>query len=173
MAVIQEHGYFWWSTEKVPDEHFAPEKAVPGYLEISDNGTVTLELHGFLSEDAHPFETLFLPSPLDGKAIQGILKASNNNVLLLDLENNGGRASTGGISHQNFRAWRALVGRNRIEYKQILCASGFSVDLKGFEDWLGLGNISSTRTRRSITAKAKLLRTHSYTLKSFKVNLKF
>ncbi|MDO4235644.1 HEPN domain-containing protein [Pseudomonas sp.] len=173
MAVIQEHGYFWWSTEKVPDEHFAPEKAVPGYLEIADNGTVKLELHGFLSEDDHPIAALFAPSPLDGKAIQGILKASNNNVLLLDLESDGGRASAGGISHQNFRAWRALVGRNRIEYKQNLCASGFSVDLKGYEDWLGLGNISSTRTRRSVTAKAKPLTKHSYTLKSSKVKLKF
>lgn len=173
MAVIQEHGYFWWSSEKVPDEHFAPENAVPGYLEISDNGNVTLELHGFLSEDANPFATLFAPSPLDGKAIQGILKASSNNVLLLDLESNGGRASVGGISHQNFRAWRALVGRDRIEYKRNLSASGFSVDLKGFEDWLGMGNINSTRTTRSLTVKAKISKKYSYPLENAKINLNF
>lgn len=173
MAVIEEHGYFWWSTEKVPDGQFAPDNAIPGYLEIADNGTVRLELHGFLSEDTHPLAALFVPEKLEGKAIQGILKASNNNVLLLDLESDGGRASAGGISHQNFRAWRALVGSDRIECDQALCISSFSVGLEGFEDWLRLGQISSVRTTRSVTVKAKLSKTYSYTLRDSKVRLRF
>lgn len=171
MAVIEEHGYFWWSTEKVPDGHFAPENAVPGYLEIADNGTVKLELHGFLSEASHPLAALFIPDPLDGKAIQGILKASNSNVLLMELESDGGRASAGGISHQNFRAWRALVGGDRIKCDQTLEVSGFSVGLEGFEDWLRLGGINGVRSSRSITVKAKLSRTYSYKLRDSKVML--
>lgn len=173
MAVIEEHGYFWWSTEKVPNGHFAPKNAVPGYLEIADNGTVKLELHGFLSESTNPIAALFVPDPLDGKSIQGILKTSSRSVLLLDLESDGGRASADGISHQNFRAWRALVGGNRIECDQALRISGFSVGLEGFEDWLRLGGISSARTTRSVTVKAKLSKTYSYTLRDSKVKLRF
>ncbi|WP_421523877.1 HEPN domain-containing protein [Pseudomonas yamanorum] len=172
MAVIEEHGYFWWSTEKVPEGNFAPENAVPGYLEIADNGTVKLELHGFLSESIHPLAALFTPDQLDGKSIQGILKASNSNVLLLDLESDGGHVSTGGISHQNFRAWRALVGNDLIECDQNLRVSGFSVELEGFEDWLLLGGINGTRNARSVTVKAKLSKTYSYKLRNSKLTLK-
>lgn len=173
MAVIEEHGYFWWSTEKIPEGHFAPKNAVPGYLEIADNGTVKLELHGFLSEATHPIAALFAPDPLDGKKIQGILKATTRSVLLLDLESDGGRASMDGISHQNFRAWRALVGGHQIECDQALRISGFSVGLEGFEEWLRLGGISSARTTRSVTVKAKLSKDYSYTLRDAKVKLRF
>ncbi|MDQ3007282.1 MAG: hypothetical protein M3R47_18100 [Chloroflexota bacterium] len=172
MAVIEEHGYFWWGTEKIPDGHFAPENAVPGYLEVADNGTIKLELHGFLSEATHPFAALFVPESLDGKSIQGILKASSRSVLLLDLDSDGGRASADGISHQNFRAWRALVGGKRIECDHALRISGFSVGLEGFEEWLRLGGISSVRTTRSVTVKAKLSKDYSYTLRDSTVKLK-
>ncbi len=172
MAVIEEHGYFWWSTEKVPEGHFAPKNAVPGYLEIADNGIVKLELHGFLSEVHHPLAAIFTPNSHEGKSIQGILKASNNNVLLLDIESDGGRASAGGISHQNFRAWRALVGSDRIECVDNLRMSGLSVGLDGFEDWLLLGGISGTRNSRSINIKAKLSKTYNYKLRDSKLNIK-
>lgn len=126
-----------------------------------------------MSESTNPIAALFVPDPLDGKSIQGILKTSSRSVLLLDLESDGGRASADGISHQNFRAWRALVGGNRIECDQALRISGFSVGLEGFEDWLRLGGISSARTTRSVTVKAKLSKTYSYTLRDSKVKLRF
>lgn len=173
MAVLEEHGYFWWSTVAVPDGHFAPANAVPGYLEIADDGVARLELHGFLSEKPNPFVELMSPDPLDEKAIQGILKASSSHVLLFNLDSDGGRASFDGISHQNFRAWRTLVGSKRIEYMSGLFFSGFSVGLDGFEEWLGVGGISSVRTNRSLKVKANISKVHKYALRDSNVKLSF
>jgi hypothetical protein len=94
--------------------------------------------------------------PLE-KAIQGKLKASGRNVLLLGLRRHGGRISSNGISHEGFAASNCLVTDGSFPpVTRPLQFSALDVELTGLEEWLRLGNIEVKRTRQRISAKHRV-----------------
>ena len=94
---ISDSGYFWWRNESIPEGFFAPESAVAGILTITNDGTISLELHSVLSSDGDLIPFMFDPSAAC-QDIQGRLKSTSEHVLLTAVHNNGGRAAFGGIS---------------------------------------------------------------------------
>lgn len=46
--VVEEHGYFLWGDEPVPEPQYAPDSAVGGILQINNAGLIDLELHNVL-----------------------------------------------------------------------------------------------------------------------------
>ncbi|WP_416047947.1 HEPN domain-containing protein [Cupriavidus basilensis] len=157
--ILDERGYFWWRDEAVPKGHFAPDGAVTGVLSIDSDGTIRLELDGSLASEHDPWASIFDRgrdlSP--EKAIQGKLKDSNRNVLLLGLRKNGGQVSSNGISYERFLAMQCLVSeRNLPPLQKPLRFDALEVDLKGLEEWLRIGNIETTHWRSRITAKHRL-----------------
>lgn len=52
--ILEEHGLFWWSDEKVPNRQFAPDSPVPGALRVSEEGRIELEFDGFCRTNTVP-----------------------------------------------------------------------------------------------------------------------
>ncbi|WP_146014098.1 ApeA N-terminal domain 1-containing protein [Trinickia dabaoshanensis] len=157
--ILEERGYFWWHEEPIPKGHFAPSSLVTGTLSINEIGKIHLELDGYLNGEHGPIATLIdrdreLPGD---KAIQGKLKDSNKNVLLLGLRKHGGRFSSNGVSFEGFAATNCLVTRGAFPLSNDpLQFDALDVELTGMEDWLRLGNIETKRTRSRITARHRL-----------------
>lgn len=164
MAVLEEHGYFWWSDEQILDGHLAPNNAVPGFLTIGDDGIAHLDLHGVLTKAENALSAMFFRESVDEKQIIGILKASDKHVMLWELARNGSHAASRGISFEGYYAFQALVGSEPFQKTTNIAFSGFKVNLNGFENWLRLGGISSRRTKVSFAAKAKIQVRKNYSL---------
>jgi|HubBroStandDraft_6_1064221.scaffolds.fasta_scaffold88880_3 hypothetical protein len=154
MAILNEHGLFWWHHEPIPDRLYAPAASIAGALTIADDGTIRLDLNGVMPrEEARPFDVLVTqgkcpPSLL----IQGILKGDNQRVLLSGLYANGGQFSSNGISFEQFDAEFCLLGHERFESTNGLPrAQGVVVGLSGFEDWLQLASLEYERTDNSVS----------------------
>lgn len=174
--ILEERGYFWWHDEPIPEDHFAPESYVTGVLKIDDEGRVELELDGMLSGDDNPFGALVAngKSIPPGKCIQGKLKSSNNFVLLNGLLKSGGQFKSNGISYERYLAINCLVGSTSFPRTETLSQfRNLQVDLKGFEEWLRLGSIETTRTKSSITTKYKAPKDLSYTLGDGKLTIEY
>ncbi|MFJ2362676.1 HEPN domain-containing protein [Pseudomonas sp. NPDC087697] len=158
--ILEERGLFWWHDDPLPANQFAPDSCVVGTLTIEENGAAYLELDGyFASSEGGPMAGIGAQGqqfPLE-KAIQGKLKASGRNVLLLGLRRRGGRFSSNGISHEGFAASHCLVtDRSFPPATRPLRFSALDVELTGLEEWLRLGNIEVKRTRQSISAKHRV-----------------
>ncbi|SMQ30431.1 hypothetical protein SAMN04488483_5426 [Pseudomonas helmanticensis] len=158
--ILEERGLFWWHDDPLPTDQFAPDSSVVGTLTIEENGAAYLELDGyFANSKGGPMAVLAAHGqqfPLD-KAIQGKLKASGRNVLLLGLRRRGGQFRSHGISHEGFAALNCLVtDKSFPPAKRPLRFSALDVELTGLEEWLGPGNIEVKRTRKSIWAKHRV-----------------
>lgn len=166
MAIIDEQGLFWWSENKPSDGHFAPSRHVSGALKIDDNGTISLELNGMLSSTGHPLHAIFNRAPISSeRKIVGILKNSNRHVVLWDLEPNGVKAVSEGISHEAFDAYKCLVGQKPFSYgKGEMKFTELKVDLSDFEGWLRLGTIATKRTKTTFTSHYRTPKPSTYKL---------
>ncbi len=159
---------FWWHDDPLPANQFAPDSCVVGTLTIEENGAAYLELDGyFANSEGGPMAGIGAQGqqfPLE-KAIQGKLKASGRNVLLLGLRRRGGQFNFNGISHEGFAASHCLVtNRSFPPATRPLRFSAIDVELTGLEEWLRLGNIEVKRTRQSISAKHRLPKTDIHEL---------
>ena len=157
MTIFEERGLFWWRHEPVPDRQFAPDASVSGLLKIEEDGIITLDLDGYLPGGGFTSAlSVFsddMNADLKDKRIQGILKVSGKTVLLDDLQRGGRRLSTNGPSFEQYQALHCLVGNVPLPKGGApFAASGFEVDLQGFEEWLRFGNIVTTRTDTEVTA---------------------
>lgn len=162
---IEESGYFWWRNEPIPEDDIVPESAVAGDLIITDDGRISIELHGYLPSADHPMSRIFVGSGNSCPDIEGRLKNSSEHVLLTDVYTQGGKASFGGISYENYGATNCLIGSKPLpEAKGEIMFDGLSIPLTGFEDWLGLGSIETSRTKRKLTATHKTQKNIKYTL---------
>jgi ApeA N-terminal domain 1 len=141
MTILERRGLFWWHNESVPENLIAPRSSVPGLCRIEDNGRALLELDSYLPNPDGPMAYL-LQAP--GTAcIQGLLKGSNERVLLSDLMRSGGEFRTNGISYERYIAMNCLVGTGPF----LSCGDKpefdiLEIPLDGFEQWLGLRSIN-------------------------------
>jgi len=162
---IKESGYFWWRNEPIPEDDIVPESAVAGDLIITDEGRISIELHGYLASADHPMSRIFVGSGNSCPDIEGRLKNSSEHVLLTDVYTQGGKASFGGISYENYGATNCLIGSKPLpESKGEIMFDGLSIPLDGFEDWLGLGSIETSRTKRKLVATHKTQKNIKYKL---------
>ena len=158
--ILEERGLFWWHDDPLPANQFAPYSCVVGTLTIEENGAAYVELDGYFPSSEGGSMAAILAQgqqfPSE-KAIQGKLKASGRNVLLLGLRRHGGRISSNGISHEGFAASNCLVTDGSFPpVTRPLQFSALDVELTGLEEWLRLGNIEVKRTRQRISAKHRL-----------------
>ncbi len=162
---IKESGYFWWRNEPIPEDDIVPESAVAGDLIITNDGQISLELHGYLPSADHPMSRIFVGSGNSCPDIEGRLKNSSEHVLLMDVYTQGGKASFGGISYENYGATSCLIGSKPLPIvKGEIKFDGLAIPLTGFEDWLGLSSIETTRTKRKLVATHKTQKNIKYTL---------
>jgi DNA-binding MarR family transcriptional regulator len=102
VTVLEERGVFWWHHEPIPENCFAPQSSVPGLLKISDDGAITLDLDGYFPSDKGAWSVLPDMGECKGKIIEGILRATDRRVILLDLAPYGGRFATSGLRTTQF-----------------------------------------------------------------------
>jgi hypothetical protein len=110
-SILERRGFFWWHEEILPDQVLAPDSSVAGLLRIENNGRATLELDAYLPNPRGPFAGM-AGEPAAG-CIQGIVKGSNERVLLCNILRTGGRFSSNGISFERYRtlpAWLNFMG---------------------------------------------------------------
>jgi len=154
--IVNDHGYFWWSDEPIPPAQFAPDSAVAGTLKINDAGRIELELHGVLPNEHGAWGALAgggKPIPPE-RGIHGILKGSGRSVLLSGITKNGAHVATASISHENFFAEHALLGRTALRTEEVpVSFRSLLIGLTGFEEWLALQAIEVERERTKLTAR--------------------
>ena len=91
---------------------------------------------------------------LKTRQIRGLLRDSNKRVLLCNLTRRGGHFATSNISYEGFHAAQCLVGDQGLPAKtQNISFAYIDVDLKGFEDWLRLGSLFTTRSKVALHTK--------------------
>lgn len=166
--ILEERGLFWWHDEPIPENQFAPDNCVAGTLTIAMDGSASLDLDGYLPNEQGPFQVLSDQNKVfpPNTAIQGKLKGKkDNNVLLFKLRKSGSSFSTHGMSHERYVANACLVAQTSLPTanRSLLFAS-LNVELKGLEQWLGLGNIGITRSRKRVTVKYRKPEDEVYTL---------
>lgn len=161
--VLEEHGYFWWHDEPIPDGHFAPESSITGVLKIDEEGQIELELHGVLPNQ----------ESASSKFIQGILKGTDKHTLLMELSPHERQFSTNGISYEGFSAINCLIGDSPFPYGKALLFRKLEVDLKGYEEWLRLGSIEVNRTQTRVSANYKKPKDITYLLDDGKITIKY
>ena len=150
MNILEEHGLFWWHTEAVPAEHFAPEASIAGHLTVRDDGSATLDLNGMMPGEAHPLTALFNPETSEGRSIQGILKVSGKYVLLTGLNRSGGQFKGHGISYYKFQARNCLVGSGLFVQGDPLFG-GLDVELAGMDEWMWLDAFKTEQTNTGLS----------------------
>ena len=153
MPVLEERGLFWLSDMPVPEGQFAPLGSIAGTLTVDDDGYVSLELDSYFPTKHGPFGVLNEQGKPLGKDIYGVLRASNNRVILTGVMPNGGQMKTNGISHQEFVATDCLAGSFDFSSDPLALASDtLEIELLGFEDWFWLRSIKVSRTDDRISA---------------------
>jgi hypothetical protein len=153
MPVLEERGLFWLSDTPVPEGQFAPDGSIAGTLTVDDDGYVSLELDSYFPTKHGPFSVLNEQGKPLGKDIYGVLRASNNRVILTGVMPNGGQVKTNGISYQEFVATDCLVGSFDFSSDQLaLTSDTLEIELLGFEDWFWLRSIKVSRTDERISA---------------------
>lgn len=171
-CILKERGYFWWNEQCIPDGAFAPSGCVVGTLTVDGNGKSRLELDGVLDDGRNNrIETLFWQN-LSKKCIQGILKDSNQSVLLLGLRSAGKRFTGNGISCENFEAASCLVGSQEFSPEE-LKFDKLEIKLTGFEEWLGLRNIKFSQSQTCISVEYNLPCADSYRLDDGTLKIKY
>ncbi|WP_175944883.1 HEPN domain-containing protein [Burkholderia pyrrocinia] len=159
--IVDEQGYFWWRDEEYPSIQFAPEQHVTGWLKISKDGEVRLELDGVLPTGKHPLEQITdnLSRKQPRRSIQGITKKTGKRVLLIDAVGVGGQFNSNRFSFEKYIATMCLVGEVDLPRKSdVPRFSAIEVDLTGFENWLRLGTLDFKHTRRTMTLKSETVR---------------
>ena len=169
---IKESGYFWWRNEPIPEDDIIPDSAVAGDLIITDDGKISLELHGYIPSADYPMSRIFEGSGNSCPDIEGRLKNSSEHVLLMGVYTQGGKASFGGISYENYGATSCLIGSKPLPTaKGDVIFDGLSIPLTGFEDWIGLNSIKTNRTKRKLVATHKTQKDIKYTLEDSSLSL--
>jgi hypothetical protein len=154
MTILEERGAFWWNDEHIPPTKLGADSAVMGLLKIENDGRITLDLDGFLPNEAGPL-AIFDSRDIN-KQIQGILKGTGRRVLLVGLTRNGGTVGSNKISYEEYLAMDCLVADS--EFADDSTPPIFRelyVELTGFEDWLRLGAIEVKTSTRTLSARYK------------------
>jgi hypothetical protein len=165
--IIDDNGIFWWRTSNNSKNNSSPDTGITGRLFVTEDGLISLELHGILTASDNFLTNLFSDNretAEDELTIQGRLKSNGEHVILLGVIMANGRASFGGISYEVYTADTCLLGNYPFRDHGELLFNCLYVDLSGFEDWLNIRPIATVKTRRSTKITAKPPKLISYKL---------
>jgi ApeA-like protein/HEPN superfamily Apea-like protein len=167
MLIVEERGYFWPNDVPIPERAIAPDSAVAGTLKIADDDIIRLELDSRLTPARQ--------SGAGNVIIQGILKSSDDRVLLHNASYGGGTVyKSNGISYEHFTAEACLIGRRAFASGNAdLAFSKMVVSLQGFEEWLGLGSINVKVADAKFSAVYEPIEDFSYSLYDGSVSIQY
>lgn len=173
-VILEEHGRFWWHDEPIPDGSWAPENSQIGTLKINDKGSAILEMDGFIPGDSDSFVMFNDLVKLQKKkrCIQGILKDSNKHILLLGVQGAGGASRTHGISYPRYFSGRCLISDDPFPLETLIFQK-MEINLKGFEQWFGLGSIRLEREPERVSISYEKPQDISYPLEEGELVLKY
>jgi hypothetical protein len=166
MPILERQGFFWWASEPVPANQIAPISCIAGTFTLNDDGSGSLDLIGYLPNEHGPMAAAVAVAIPPDKVIRGLLKGSGEQVLLLSLQRNGGKASLGGtaMSYERYRASVCLVSQRPDETFASSAISGLEIPLSGYEGWLWLPPPTAKSTPRTMSLKYKRPRDVRYEL---------
>lgn len=171
--IVNERGLFWWDDEPVPQGQFAPQNSVTGVLKIASDGDIDLE-PDLPMPGRSAWQVLEHREIPQDTEIHGLLRASNQNVVLMDLYPRPGIFKSNGISNDRYGAQIALVGgAPTIGIKRPLSICRMIVELKGFDVWLRLGNIKSNRSESSCVVQYEKPTDLHYRLEEGTLSIRF
>jgi hypothetical protein len=154
--ILEERGIFWWHGTPIPDENFAPENSESGTLTIQNNGSIELDLDGLLRDNDAPFFPENQEEPIR-RMICGVLKGSNQHVLLSKIWNSSVNVSTDGISYERYIALQCLVSRSKFSPNATEpMVRDVHIDLEGLEEWLGHGAIEQEEENGQLVIRCTL-----------------
>jgi hypothetical protein len=173
--LIDETGYFWPSQIRVPAKQIAPNKSLVGRLTIDTEGRSRLELDGVFPNSLGPFAAFANRGALpEDQSIHGILKTSNKSVRLYQLNRDGGRFRSNGISFERYVARRCLIGEGPFHDRRVpLKFKRLTIELKGFEQWLWLNGINVVREESGVEAHYQTPDKLSYALDDSELQVVF
>jgi hypothetical protein len=174
MTIIEERGLFWWNNQRIPESQYAPEGSVSGSLKVEDDGEIRLDLDGTLPSARGPLARLIRRSD-DVRNIQGILKGTNDHVLLVRVVQSGGTMRTNGISSEQFVARDCLVGSStfRKDGEPVQRYRSTRAKLVGYEGWLQMDSIAVSRRKSALSAKYSKPKDFSYDIAEGKLSIEF
>lgn len=171
--LIEERGLFWWSDNAIGD-NIAPEGGVFGTLTVDDNGVIRLELDGLMPGRATSgieFGRERLPVT---HSIVGLLKTSNQYVVLGDLSKNGGNYRSHGLSYDVYGAWTCLVSRYPFNKTGVTPKfRNMTIPLDGYEVWVGFGSIDIKPARNYVKVEYKKNGEHVFRLADKIIRLRY
>lgn len=167
MLIVEERGYFWPNDVPIPERAIAPDSAVAGTLKIDDDDIIRLELDSRLTPERQ--------FGAGNVIIQGILKSSDDRVLLHNASYGGGTVyKSNGISYEHFTGEACLIGRRAFASGNAdLTFSKMVVPLHGFEEWLRLGSINIKVEDATFSAVYEPIEDFSYSLDDGSVSIKY
>jgi len=145
MVLVEARGIFWPGGTEMAPGHLAPDSAIGGLLTIDNGGKVKVALDSVFPRKAGGFAAA-LPFEHDQAAptyIEGLLTEQRQHVLLLGTHKAGGQFNSSWISFESYLAAHALLSRDPIPRGlEEVKFSELNVNLRGFEEWLGLSSIA-------------------------------
>lgn len=171
--ILDERGYFWWASERVPKGKFAPDNHVAGELKISEQGQIDLRLNGLLARDAPGGPISLLFDQTDPPDICGILASGTKHVRLSELHKNGSNLAMSGPSTENLRALRCLISTRAFGTRNAPKFQSIKLDLDGFEEWLELKSITVENSGDSLKATYDQPAPHSWNIAQGKLGVEF
>jgi hypothetical protein len=163
---LEDRGFFWTSEEALPNGE-VPSDAVPGVLTIDSEGTIQLELDGMFSGSGHPWKVILddTRDDLKGRTFWGLLKKSSQYVKLNGLFRNGGAARSRGISYVIYLVETCLVAGGPFPDEDLVDdVREIEVDIAGFEEWVGQGELQPKKTPRTLSVKHTTTKPKRYQL---------
>lgn len=163
---LEDRGFFWTSEENLPNGE-VPTGAVPGLLSIDSEGTIQLELDGMFSGSGHPWKVILedRSDDIKGRTFWGLLKKSTQYVRLSGLLKNGGAARSRGISYVSYLVETCLVAGGPFPDETAdKDVRELEIDIAGFEEWIGQGELQPKQTRRTLSVKHTTTKPKRYRL---------
>lgn len=153
--IIDSTGRFWLSSIDIPEGHFAPDQSVTGRLILHPNGQSDLVLDGTLGPDglANALRSMFAREA-PAEPVCGFLFDVNKYVRLTELRSNGAKFGGGGPGRVSLVALRCLVSHEPFQSNREPVFRWIDLPLKGYEEWVGNGNIDVSYGRRCTIARS-------------------
>jgi len=113
MTILEARGLFWWADDPIPPQQFAPNSCETGLLKVDADGSCSLELDSYLPSEHGAMSALLQCELPAHKCIQGLLKGSDQHILLVGPIRNGGQMQTKGISFERYIAAACLISEGQ------------------------------------------------------------
>jgi hypothetical protein len=171
--LIEEKGLFWWSDNAIED-NIAPDGGIYGTLTVNDRGVIKLELDHLMpsNEDNHH---IYLSEQLPiTRSISGILKATDQYVILSNLWRSGGHRKSHALSYDEYGAWTCLVSHSPLDRTGAIPKfRNMTIPLVGYEVWMGFGSLDIKATRNHVKVGHKRSGNHTFKLPDRTVRLRY